>query len=484
MKNIPIKFLAPAVKATSQPFVTHKPNVDVSVSPIKTGTFIPMNTYHKQQPLGTPFSDLEVFTIIAPGVVRLHAPYDSFALPQIVLYDDDIIRIRQYGSILAAISSHTKNVPSKPVQRELERFEKCQTKPFLSRSRRRAGGLLDRFLSTPLLDVDTEVKTTSGNNFTLNSARNGTINHINEGDTNLREVKVAEGASVHTNRIDRGDINAGSDNGVDYVRLFAEMLSSQKDKTPTISTATTTTFQNPFMQQSQFAINPVSHPGFPGYSGTVNPNFYFPNQPMFPGFPQKKPETTLTPDEEEKLFQRLYNRVLSDVITYLRTLQAPTRKRKRRDVDEDLLLRLLNLTEHIETKPRPAHVRITNRRGQYDIYHQPAHGTNSTLNLSYSNGKVRIHTAGPQSELLNITDPGPSFPQNSYMNNSSTQPKISVNHSMIQNPKSIGFYLILSGFCTVGFICILVIVRSIIRCIHRNSHDSTPSSPPLILKTI
>ena len=479
------------------------------VTLMTTGKPITMGAYHNADNTNVVVDQPDyqkTITVVMPGVLQIRPPYDAFNIPSVILYNDDTYHLYRRGDILTiSISStspgHTP-IYRKSVQREVERLRttlpalRCGNNSsllamkkrdfLLSRSRRRSG-FLDSFLSTPLLEVDADVKTTSGNNFTLNSARNGTINHIQEGDTTMREI--AQGASVHTNRIGTGDINSGSDStkASEYMRLFADVLSEQKEKSATVSTATFN-LQNPFMRQPrQFSPYPNPYGGFPISS---TPNFYFPNQAMTPTFASgAKPDLKLSPDEEEKLFTRLYKRILSDIMTYLTSLQATTtRSRRDTDLDIGLLYKLINLTEEVETRPDPAHVRFTNHRGQYDIYHRATDGSNSTLNVSYVNGKMKIFSMGPDSTDLENSDPDRitfQYHDDEIVDNiNSTRPRIEVNPSQNYRPRSIQKYLLLGVFIAIAFICFSAFVYVCVRYLHRPTVTSNPTEPPLILKTI
>ena len=114
-----------------------------------------------------------------------------------------------------------------------------------------------------------------------------------------------------------------------------------------------------------------------------------------------------------------------------------------------MLFQLLNFTREMESRPKPAHVRLTNRNGKFDIYHTPPEGVNSTLNVSYRNGKMRIFSEPDGADLYENKTDTEILELLDYLNSSSAplepaNSQLGTSSSFYKNPKGIRFYLILN----------------------------------------
>ena len=510
---------------------TLKPQEAQSPVSSESGMFISMNanlTYNGGSEVLDQIFMQEPFRVIIPGVIQLRYPFSTFALPQVILVSDHTYSLQQIGDVLFVRPPSHRSHKTK-IGREIRRLEtKLTAEPWcnvvdvgsysdskkktslFTRSRRRVGDLLDGILSKPLFGIDADVDTTAGNNITINSATNGTINHIKEGKTSIREV--GEGANVKTYRLGQGDITDSgrpNDSPAVYMEAITNILKPFQHVTPT--TAKTTTTMSPMGYAPPFGNNFMSHPIPNSGFGSQNLDFYYKSGqkmafPLFQSpFQQMPPFSTngkLSPVEEEKLYQRLYQRLLQDVAGYLQKIFQPQRRRRDTNVNFNLWDQIANLTETYKTRRQPAHIGIVNQHGTYDIYHLSPPGKNSTLNVSYSNGTLKIFPDSSDEsndDIIFDYDYPSTTSKNHSTNNSyttsdiidafeeyfttdSTVPPMKTNRSFLDNPRSIRFYLILAVFCTFGFLCFLIVIRLVIRFVHRSTdNNSCADATPLPL---
>ena len=303
---------------------------------------------------------------------------------------------------------------------------------ILHRSRRGSGWASKIFGSKGL--INTEVSNTSHNNITITSADVGSNSTFNKTDihqnTTVKNENISDSSTVIVHRGD-GPVTANKqqDSTVDLVNAIATAMVSfgQSSHFPTARVSTTsvpTTLRAPsghhrsrFRGRKQSIGRPKSSfdYSYDDYNSSEDGFYFNSNRRTEPRSYSNRYENSrsshryekLSPYEEERLYNRIYRRILSEISAHFK---SSDNKRVRRDLNFDNIdwNALLNLTFPVQ--PNPSVVRIGDDQGVFEVEHYPDRDTidNSWLSVSLSNGSLTVDTkygTGSGRTIIRHTNP-------------------------------------------------------------------------------
>lgn len=296
-------------------------------------------------------------------------------------------------------------------------FSERRFNKLLSRTRRGAG--LSKLFGGPLVTSEVDVSSSVGDttsNFSTSSTEGNNMTHTEVGPngtiTNTKEGPVSA-QNIHDSvvTVNRGNgaVGGTSTSSIKYLQALAEALAP---RTTTTTTTTTTMVPRPYISRS---LNRKSryrdpHNRFNSHAGPksgisygYDTDYDVQSDPYYYG-PLKRTQNNhfhnirggspakLSAYEEEQLFNRIYQRIISILAPYFQESEKLVRQRRAINLDtfDWSALARLNLSAIGQT----SHVSVSNEKGAYEIFHFPDPNSEyePSINVSYIDGALSIET--------------------------------------------------------------------------------------------